>query len=154
MRFLKFFLGLAVATLLGSTVSVAEDRPSQSAISYSPSLGDMMVAVQLRHSKLWYAGRTKNWRLAEYELGQLRSTLDEGAKLHSNMPAANMTATDKSAALVGEAIKLKDGAKFDIAFGQMTAACNGCHQAADRDFISIRVPTRGSPFSNQLFAPY
>jgi len=112
MRLLKIFLGPAVAALLGSNVSVAEDKSSQSAISYTPSLGDMMVAVQLRHSKLWYAGRTKNWRLAEYELGQLRSTLNEGAKLHSNMPAANMTATDKSAALVGEAIKLKDGAKF------------------------------------------
>lgn len=56
MRLLKIFLGLAVAALLGSAVSVAEDQPSQSAISYTSSLGDMMVVVQLRHSKLWYAG--------------------------------------------------------------------------------------------------
>jgi hypothetical protein len=48
---------------------------------------------------------------------------------------ANMTDTDKSAALIGEAIKSKDTAKFDLAFSQMTAGCNSCHQAADRDFI-------------------
>ena len=63
------------------------------------------------------------------------------------MPAANMTATDKSAALVGEAIKLKDGAKFDIAFGQMTARhATVVIRAADRDFISIRgIPTSAGP---------
>jgi hypothetical protein len=31
-------------------------------------LGDFMGLTQLRHFKLWYAGRSKNWELADYEV--------------------------------------------------------------------------------------
>jgi hypothetical protein len=55
-----------------------------------------------------------------------------------------MPGMDKPAALLGEAIKAKDDVKFDKAFGQMTTACNSCHEAADRAFILIRAPTRVS----------
>jgi len=45
-----------------------------------------------------------------------------------------------------------DGAHFATAFADLTAACNGCHQAGQVDFIMIRIPT-ASPFSNQSFTP-
>jgi hypothetical protein len=112
-----------------------------------------MYAVQLRHSKLWYAGKLKNWPLADYELRQLNANLMEATQFHPNVAASHMTGMDKPAALLGEAVKAKDDVKFDKAFGQMTAACNSCHEAADRAFILIRAPTRVSPLSNQVFAP-
>jgi hypothetical protein len=65
---LIIFLCTALAVLLisnGGSV-MAEDKSSQSAASYAPSLGNIMAAVQLRHSKLWYAGKVKNWPLADY----------------------------------------------------------------------------------------
>ena len=34
---------------------------------FVPRLNDMMVATQLRHFKLWYAGVVQNWPLANYE---------------------------------------------------------------------------------------
>jgi cytochrome c553 len=149
----RVLLCVAVATLSLSAASVAQDKSPPGAVDYTPSLGDLMAAVQLRHAKLWYAGSFRNWPLAEYELGQLRSNLREAARLHAKMPATDLAGADKSAALVDEAIKSQSSAKFDTAFGQMTAACNNCHQAADRRFILVRVPTRSSPFSNQAFAP-
>jgi hypothetical protein len=41
--------------LIPNASVVAEDKSSQNAASYLPSLGNIMTAVQLRHSKLWYA---------------------------------------------------------------------------------------------------
>ena len=41
--------------------------------AYVPALGDIMSATQLRHIKLWFAGKLQNWDLASYELRQIRS---------------------------------------------------------------------------------
>ena len=44
---------------------LADDQPSGKAQpSYLLRLSDIMVATQLRHFKLWYAGQVKNWQLA------------------------------------------------------------------------------------------
>jgi hypothetical protein len=53
---------------------------------------------------------------------------------------------------IESAIKARDLAKFTAAFDELTAACNACHEAANRGFIVIRRPAT-SPFPNQLFAP-
>ena len=36
--------------------------------AYTPGLGDFMGQIQMRHAKLWFAGKAKNWQLAAYEL--------------------------------------------------------------------------------------
>ena len=154
MRSLKLLLGAMFALLIASGVSVvAQDKSSQSTASYVPSLGDVMSAIQLRHSKLWYAAKQKNWPLADYELVQLDESLKKATRSYANMPSSDMITTDKLVILVGEAIRTKNDSKFDQAFAQMTAECNSCHKAAGRDFIYVRRPPFASPYSNQMFAP-
>ena len=53
---------------------LAQENSPPSKGSYIPSLGDMMVAIQLKHSKLWYAVKFNNWPLADCELGQLSTS--------------------------------------------------------------------------------
>jgi hypothetical protein len=50
------------------------------------------------------------------------------------------------------AIAARDSGKFSASFDKLTAACNSCHQAANRPYIAIRRPTQ-SNFSNQDFSP-
>jgi hypothetical protein len=119
----------------------------------SARLGDLMATVQLRHSKLWYAGNLKNWPLADYELQQLDATLKQVARTDPNTPASDLTATEKPTSLIGESIKVEDRAKFQQAFAQMTVECNNCHRAAGRAFIIIRKPSFPSVYSNQAYAP-
>jgi hypothetical protein len=60
------------------TVPFAEPpsrQPGQIETSLLPSLGDIMVDTQLRHIKLWYAGRARNWDLANYELDRIGESL-------------------------------------------------------------------------------
>jgi cytochrome c553 len=56
-----------------------------------------------------------------------------------------------------DAIKAKDGTRFDRAFESFTSACNSCHEATGLEFIDIRVPRLSpimtSPLSDQSFAP-
>jgi hypothetical protein len=39
-----------------------------------PKLGDIMVAAQWRHIKLWFAGKSNNWDLASYEVDAVSYT--------------------------------------------------------------------------------
>jgi cytochrome c553 len=116
-----------------------------------------MITTQLRHFKLWHAGRVKNWGLANYELTQIRATFEDATRLFPNILAANMTTLKQPADEVGSAIEAKDGAKFATAFDKLTAACNSCHQADGFGFIAIREPRLSpietSPFSNESFSP-
>ena len=40
-----------------------------------------MTLQQLRHIKLWFAGRAGNWRLADYEIGELQEGFGDVDKL-------------------------------------------------------------------------
>ena len=45
---------------------------------------------------------------------------------------------------VEAAIKARDTAKFTASYDKLTAACNTCHEAANRAFIVIQRPTTAS----------
>lgn len=152
MRSIGRFSRVALAALLIPGATLAQDKSAAPAPDYVPSLADMMAVTQLRHFKLWYAARFENWELAMYELTQMTASFKTASRLYPGEQAADMSGMAKPAELIGEAINAKDSVRFETAFSQMTAACNGCHVATGRAFIVIRVPMR-SPFSNQTFEP-
>ena len=78
----KYFAGLVIAALLGAPQANAEEGSTQQATPsasepYQPSLGDIMARQQMRHMKLWFAGRARNWPLADYEVDRLKGGFDE-----------------------------------------------------------------------------
>ncbi len=119
---------------------------------YVPRLADIMSIVQLRHMKLWFAGSSPNWELAAYELRRLKASLVDAASLYPGIPATSVTTMAAPVQSIAEAIEAKDSQKFATAFGDLTVACNACHQSIGRSFIVMRVPT-ASPFSDQVFPP-
>jgi cytochrome c553 len=130
-------------------------NPPSAQESYVPRLNDMMVATQLRHFKLWYAGIVQNWPLAKYECEQIRASIEDAKNLYPNNPSSNMTMMTPAADDLDNAIKAKDSAKFSKAFTKLTAACNSCHEATGFGFIKIRdprlSPLETSPFSDETF---
>jgi hypothetical protein len=135
------FIGLVLASL-----ALAQDN------AYAPSLGDIMGQTQLRHIKLWFAGKLQNWDLATYELGQIKQSLATAAALYQAIPAEDVINTADPMQAIRAAIEAKDGTKFAAAFADLTQACNACHQHIGRGYIVIQLPT-ASPFSDQSFAP-
>jgi hypothetical protein len=140
----------AIALVILSFPAMAQiPRPGD---SYLPRLGDLMGMIQSRHVKLWVAARNLNWDLASYELEHIRSGLADAAVMYSGIPVTNVTTMSEPLDAIAAAIKARDGKKFAISFGTLTAGCNACHQTMDRGFVVIQQPAT-APFSNQTFAP-
>lgn len=109
----------------------------------------------MRHAKLWFAGATKNWALAAYELNEIKEGFGDAAQFQPDFkgrPVAKMVEEiiEPKFAVVEKAIEAKNLPRFALAFNQLTKACNTCHQSAGYGFISIQRPTQ-PPYSNQRF---
>ena len=134
----------------------AGEKPAAAA-SYAPGLGEIMSLQQMRHSKLWFAARARNWALADYELDELKEGFEDVATL---FPAVNGVALppvvdairENELAELAKAVQAQDLGAFARGFDRLTAACNACHLTTQHGFIAIRRPT-GLPYTNQTFAP-
>lgn len=139
-----------VAVLLaGSTAAVAM---AQSDKQYVPQLADIMNAAQVRHQKLYLAGKARNWELAEFEVRQLAGNLRDAAVFYSGIPIDNVVTLAAAVNAVDDAINAKDSQRFVKAFGELTAGCNQCHQSMGRAFIVMKQPS-DQPFGDQQFSP-
>lgn len=152
---------LAVALFLcagcGGRQAVTSGSPAAEA--YTPGLGELMSAQQMRHVKLWFAGQAANWPLADYELDELGEGFDDIVKYHpthKDSPVAPREAIPRMVtqplADLRTAVAHKDTTSFDQAFDALTAACNNCHQATNFGFNRVQRPA-ANPYPNQVFAP-
>jgi hypothetical protein len=146
---------IVTAALLAASAALADDHPTKQ--PYEPGLGEFMTATQLRHAKLWFAGKAGNWALAAYEVDEIKEGLEDAAKLHpthDGVPVADMIKTiiDPKIEPLEKAIQGKSGAQFIAAFDELTKGCNSCHAAAGKPFIRIQRPSE-PPVSNQNFTP-
>jgi hypothetical protein len=80
MKTLKTLVAATLAYLV-APLAIAQSGPSDVSVEhYVPRLADVMAALQVRHLKLYFAGRAHNWELADFELRQLRAGLAEAAR--------------------------------------------------------------------------
>jgi cytochrome c553 len=150
---------LLVACLAASFPVRAEDqKPETDQPAFTLRLNDLMVATQIRHFKVWYAGLVENWPLANYELGQIRQAIADAKRVYANKgdSKSDMAAMSEPSDELDQAIKAKDIDKFHKAYAKLTAACNTCHEATGFGFIKIREPRLSpmetSPFTDESFS--
>jgi hypothetical protein len=78
-----FALAIAVYSVRADTNPPAlHEHPAAQAGAYVPGLGEIMALQQMRHAKLWLAGRHGNWALADYELDELKEGFEDAVRLH------------------------------------------------------------------------
>jgi hypothetical protein len=164
MRYILGGLATGIAVLTAAAVGMAAPEPSAPAAKepasgssvYTPVTSDLMTAyIQPRHIKLWLAGKSQNWVLADYENHNIGGAL---ARMAKAIPDYHGTATtDLIAAFatpqleaVATAIKSKNEAAFVEAYGALTTGCSGCHQATEHDMVVIKVPDSAA-FPDQSF---
>ena len=147
------------ALLFAATISTAfagEPTQSKQAHAYLPGMGEIMGATQMRHAKLWFAGKAENWPLANYELGEIREGFGDAVVYYpvfkEGVPVSKILDkfTDTPLKELEIAIRNKNEKDFQKAFDDLTSACNSCHHAANRGYIAIIRPNK-PPFSNQNF---
>lgn len=149
---MRAFVLVLLVSVAPTALAVAQSSPEPMTRGDNlPRLGEIMLAKQWRHMKLWFAGKQRNWNLAAYELAQIRASLTEAAMLYSGIPVSDVVVMAEPIQSVDKAIQSKDSAGFVNAFNKLTAGCNACHREMGREFIEIRVPAE-SPFNNQVFS--
>ena len=74
--FLLGFVGAAgLLVNLIATPGFAQEVKSKGQL---PRLADLMnEAMQVHHTKLWFAGHASNWVLADYEMKKIKETIEE-----------------------------------------------------------------------------
>lgn len=143
----------AVGFLVAVSAVCAQTPPG-----YDPGLGDYMnTLIQPRHAKLGLAGREENWALAAYAVKELQQALNNTAKAKPKF--RTLSVPDMFDATLGEpvkaleeAIKTREIARFNAAYGRLTAGCNSCHAATNMGYVVIKAPEQSS-FPNQEFRP-
>src|SRR5436305_11998527 len=87
---------------------------------YVPGLGELMAGQQVRHAKLWFAGENENWRLAAYEVDELKEGFGDVVKLHpvledSHIPVSKLVPTIIEGPLgeVGAAVEARSKPRFE-----------------------------------------
>jgi hypothetical protein len=121
--------------------------------TYRPGLGEFMSGIQVHHAKLWYAGSNTNWKLAEFEINEIKEGLEDISKYNSDRPEVrSIGMIDIAIDSVSAAIKKQNQQSFIAGFQLLTSTCNNCHRATAHEFNVIKVPDT-PPFTNQDFKP-
>lgn len=121
--------------------------------TYKPGFGEFMSSVQVHHIKLWFAGTNNNWKLADFEMNEIKESLDGIKTYCTDRPETNsLGMIDQPLQQVSHAIEQKNSAEFKSSYLVLTSTCNRCHQATQHAFNIITVPTT-APYSNQSFKP-
>lgn len=134
---------------LRAEVEQLKSRPAAAATAApAPELGQQMLELQIRHARLWQAGEARNWMLTQFQLAELRESLDGVVELNGDHAAVqpNRLAEvlpaimDPALKQMQGAIDAQDGPGFDAAYDAVSKACTDCHAASDHGFLVIQRP--------------
>ena len=118
---------------------------------YKPGFGFLMNNIQAHHAKLWFAGINENWKLAQFEVKELKEVTDEIQKYQKERKETELMSMLEPGLLeVERAVSTGDLDAFKKSYTQLTIACNECHKLTDFEYNIVKVPET-SGFSNQEF---
>ena len=118
-----------------------------------PGLGELMAGIQTHHAKLWFAGTNQNWKLASFELDEIKEMVVMAEKIETDRPEIkSLPILQPSLDSIENSIQVKDRLKFISGFTILTSNCNKCHEENKFEFNVITIPS-ALPVSNQDFKP-
>jgi len=121
--------------------------------TYKPGFGEFMSSIQVHHNKLWFAGQNDNWKLADFEVNEIKETVEAIEKYQTEREESKKIGMLKPALdSVDVAIRQKNAAMFRSSYVFLTNTCNSCHRSVNFEFNVVKVPDN-PPFSNQDFRP-
>lgn len=141
----------AAAPAQGAAPGDGGTAPAQQAAAYqsqgfNPGFDDLMtMLVQPRHTKLFYAGKEKNWELAAAEARDLRQSFGRIVATIPNYQGSNVDEATGGFLVPGldavdAAVAAADPVAFAAAYKKLTDGCNACHTYMEHPFVVIKVP--------------
>jgi hypothetical protein len=119
--------------------------------TYKPGFGEFMSSIQVHHNKLWFAGMNRNWKLADFEVHEIKESIDAIREYQSERKESQLTGMiDPALDSINAAIQKQDASLFNSSYLLLTNTCNNCHRATNFEFNVVKIPEK-PPFSNQAF---
>jgi hypothetical protein len=119
--------------------------------AYRPGLGEFMSGIQVHHAKLWFAGTAGNWKLADFEIGEIKEALDDIQRFCKDRPeVSSLPMIYPAVDSISISVSKGNLPNFKNAFGLLTSTCNNCHRVTKHEFNVIKIPDT-PPFTNQVF---
>jgi hypothetical protein len=115
-----------------------------------PGLGTVMVEYSFRFGAMYYAALGGNWKLADYQLQEMKEIQEVGENTRPGRAKALKTFEEKYLGPIGDAIKGNNLKAFNVAFQTGMKACNECHVDQKFGFIHYELPKASpSPLSSK-----
>ncbi len=155
---LSLTMAVAMTGCDQSSTAASGETPSETLAARVKALEDLipdqahiMADVGEHFTNLWFAGRSVNWPLADFYLGETKSHLHWAVRRipirkDSNGQDVNLTnileafENSQLAQLKG-AIDGKDAAAFEKSYKECLTGCYSCHKASDKPYLRVQVPT-------------
>lgn len=110
-----------------------------------------MSSLQIHHAKLWFAGQNKKWKLATFEINEIKENLEGIQKYCKDRPEIKLIGMINQAMdSISNSIQQKNQKTFQKDSINLTNSCNMCHQETKHEYNVIKIPET-PPFSNQYF---
>jgi len=117
-----------------------------------PSNSHIMMDVQWHWTNLWFAGRKKNWPLAQFYFNETRGHIQwlirKSPIIRSQIDGKDVDVAGifdgidtSSLAMVKDAIEKKDGVAFEKNYRTMLESCYACHKSVGRPYLRPMIPT-------------
>jgi hypothetical protein len=117
-----------------------------------PTNSTIMMDVQWHWTNLWFAGRKRNWALAQYYFNESRGHIQwlvrKNPTIRNNVEQKDVDLQGlfdgidtSSLAMVKDAIEKKDAPTFEKNYKVMLESCYACHKAVGRPYIRPQIPT-------------
>ena len=124
-----------------------------------PDQSHAMQDVSYHFSNLWFAGKHKNWDLANFYWSETRSHLQWAVRIipvRKDKAGAEIKLVEILEGMengplrqLGEAITANDETAFEKSYRSTMETCYGCHKAAEKPFLRPQIPTQPeSPIIN------
>jgi hypothetical protein len=117
-----------------------------------PTNSTIMMDVQWHWTNLWFAGKRRNWPLAQYYFNEARGHIQQLVRKNPTI-RNQVDGTDvelqgifdgidtSSLQMVKDAIAKKDGVEFEKDYKVMLESCYACHKSVGRPYIRPQIPT-------------
>jgi hypothetical protein len=116
-----------------------------------PSNSHIMMDVQFHWTNLWFAGRKKNWPLAQYFFNETRGHIQwlirKSPIIRNQVDQMDVDISGifdgidtSSLAAVKTAIEKQDSLQFAATYKTMLESCYACHKSVGRPYIRPMIP--------------
>ena len=117
-----------------------------------PSNSHIMMDVQFHWTNLWWAGKKKNWPLAQYYFNETRGHIQwlirKSPMIRNNAEGKDVDVSGifdgidtSSLAAVKTDIEAKDSVRFASSYKTMLESCYACHKSVGRPYLRPMIPT-------------